>query len=246
MFDIVNLHNFGFTRAQVLIVGAHLDRLFIRDRAQPDTSFSLLVGDVNFRADDEQRFKVGRPLAPSSLWHSTQSGTHETLWKSFLSKWCELAQPFPTHFSSDSLSSSRLDRGWLSSPTNQILNLRISASTAGTPEEFEANRISDHCPVAYYISPRLPTGGTSLSIPRKICIDPFFLNVSPASPLQLIWSINFQRIFYDYIMLCYLRPRGGFETALCFYILLGTKMSGLLLTVFPEYCGDRITNLLRL
>ena len=93
IFDIVNLHNFGFTRAQVLIVGAHLDRLFIRDRAQPDTSFSLLVGDVNFRADDEQRYKVGRPLAPSSLWHSTQSGTHETLWKSFLSKWCELAQP---------------------------------------------------------------------------------------------------------------------------------------------------------
>ena len=80
IFDIINLHNYGFSANQVLHVGAHLDYLFTRDRAQPAACFSLWV---NFMADGEQRFKVGRPLAPSSLWHSTQSGTHEKLWKSF-------------------------------------------------------------------------------------------------------------------------------------------------------------------
>ena len=174
VFDLVNIHNYGLTKNQVLQVGLHLDALQSRDRAHPTACSSLAVGDLNFLADGEQRFKVGRPLAPSSLWRSHHSGTHSSLWKSFLSKWTELAQPFPTHFSSESCSSSRLDRGWSSSPVNQILNFRVSSSTVGTPEEFESARLSDHCPVAYCFSPWLPTGGTSFSIPRKVCMDPFF------------------------------------------------------------------------
>ena len=178
-FNIVNFHNFGLSAAQVHAVGRHCDSLLEYDRANPMSSFSFAVGDINFIAEDEQRFKVGRPLLPSSLWRSQHSGTHANIWKSFLSKWTELAQPFPTHFCVDSLTADRKDRGWTSAPANQILHLRISCSTVGTPEDFEAARLSDHCPVAYCFSPRLPTGAPSHSIPRKVCTDPFFAeNVS--------------------------------------------------------------------
>ena len=46
--NIMNLYNFGLTRGQELQADRFLRRVASADRADPSSSFSLLVGDVIF------------------------------------------------------------------------------------------------------------------------------------------------------------------------------------------------------
>ena len=62
-----NLHNYDLRRDQALAVGNWMERVMLKDRACPLSSFSIFTGDINFMADGEQKFKVGRRFVPGTL-----------------------------------------------------------------------------------------------------------------------------------------------------------------------------------
>jgi len=163
-------------------------KLAAEDRANPTANFSLLTGDFNFLAEGERRFTVGRPIAAANLSRPMPATAQPTHWKTILDNWTELAQPFPTHLTSNSFAGSRLDRGFTSAPANQILNLDISVSTVGTPEDYEASGLSDHCPTLYCFGIRMRKPSTTIPISRNICKDPSFpiYIASWADSIQLV------------------------------------------------------------
>ena len=185
---IINIHNYNLLKTQIQKIGAFLARIAAVDRTNPTENFSLLVGDFNFLAEGDHRFKIGRPALAANLSRPLPSYSHAKHWKTILDNWTELAQPFPTHIISNSESASRLDRGFTSAPANQILNIDISVATIGTPEGYEASGQSDHCPVAYTFGIRDLKPGTSRPIARNICKDPSFAiySASCAEAIKLV------------------------------------------------------------
>ncbi len=124
-----------------------LSRVF--DSDHPTSASSLLLGDMNFTADGERRFVAGRPssalssLSPSGS-SASPSNFFRTRWMSELSSWIEISQPFPTHFSVASETSSRIDRSWSTAKAAAILLLDVSSSINSTAEENWTKKLSDH------------------------------------------------------------------------------------------------------
>ena len=116
-------------------------------------SFELvfdITGDINFMADGEQKFKVGRRFVPGTLHLPLPTIFLQTLWESIFASWIEISQPLPTYMRSANNVGSRIDRGWTTAPASMLINFDVSSSTLGTPEDFAANRISDHAPLGVH------------------------------------------------------------------------------------------------
>jgi len=172
--NVVALHNFDLTLPQVNAVGRFLERASAEDLVDPLSRMSILVGDFNFLAEGEQRFRIGRPAPALSLARPMPVGTQQRRWMQVLSSWTELAQPLPTHYSASSQSASRIDRGWISCPSNQIVNMDISSSTVGAPEDYEAAGLSDHAPVVFIVTSRCFSPPRPRPLAKFICRDPKF------------------------------------------------------------------------
>jgi len=146
---ILNLHNYGLSGVQVDGIGQKLDEFFQGNAARPMEEFGILIGDLNFLAADERVFKVGHPPAVGAAGRPpSASGSHAKAWMSFLSRWTEVVQPFPTHFDVKGNTLSKLDRAFISCPSSQTLKLNIQCSVVGKPEECFSNYESDHAPLA--------------------------------------------------------------------------------------------------
>ena len=172
--DVGNLHNFDFSVQDVHKVGHHMNTLFDRDCAAPDSFFSILMGDINFDGEGGARFKAGRPISPPTLARPMPSGTRKGVWLPYLERWLEIMQPFPTHFSAIGQTGARLDRGWASSPPHQVLQMSVTSHVLGSPEDFEARGVSDHAPVAFIFCPKAHGRNQPRPIPRQVCRDPAF------------------------------------------------------------------------
>ena len=105
-----------------------------RDCAAPNESASLFIGDLNFMALGERRFKAGRPVAASLRVAPTTSSTFQNVWLKELKSWTEISQPFPTNYSASGNSCARIDRAFTTIPSSHLINLKVSSSVVGTPE----------------------------------------------------------------------------------------------------------------
>ena len=95
---ILNLHNYGFSGAQVAAVGVALDKCFADSVSKPKEEFGVLIGDYNFIAKDDRVFQVGSPpIAGASISAVYCSGSRQGQWMKHLASWTEVVQPFPTH-----------------------------------------------------------------------------------------------------------------------------------------------------
>ena len=146
--QILTVHNYGLTFSQVNDIGNMLDLSFETCQAQPYQFFSLLTGDFNFGARDDRNFKIGRPVEHSSLTPACTTGSRQLQWEKHLRRWCEIWQPFPTHYNSVGNSCNRLDRAFSACPKSLLLKLNVSHSVIGSPEAVFSRGESDHAPTA--------------------------------------------------------------------------------------------------
>ena len=94
--------------------------------------FGIQIGDLNFLAADDRVFKVGQaPAVGASGRPAYSAGSHAKAWMSFLSRWTEVVQPFPTHYDAKGNTLSKLDRAFISCPSSQTLKLNIQCSVVG-------------------------------------------------------------------------------------------------------------------
>ena len=96
-----------------------------RDAADPSSSFIVIVGDANLTPIGEPSRKVGSDATVCERPRLQSSSSLWSTWRTFMSEWIELCQPYPTHFSSKSLSCSNLDRCWVLSPASVLLHLQV-------------------------------------------------------------------------------------------------------------------------
>ena len=171
----MNLHNYGFSGVQVAAVGAALDIVFADSVSKPKEEFGVLIGDYNFMAKDDRVFQVGSPpIAGASISSVYCSGSRQGQWMKHLASWTEVAQPFPTHYSTEGNTVSKLDRAFLACPSSLLLKLRTFCSVVGTPEETFSSGLSDHAPISLgFGGCVLPTSKTP-PVPRWICKHPNF------------------------------------------------------------------------
>ncbi len=94
---IINVHNAALTFLGVRRVVEFLELSRIRDCASPMESSSLLIGDLNFMALGDRRFKAGRPVAASLRVPATTSSCFHNVWMRELKLWIEISQPVPTN-----------------------------------------------------------------------------------------------------------------------------------------------------
>ena len=139
-------------------------------KVNPSLSFGALVGDLNIKAQNEKSYKLGRKLEGSirdrgyinQFCHGHALG----VWRKLLQDWTEVVQPFPIHFCASSLRCSRIDRGWVSCPSNLLIKLQANSHVVGSPEELYA--VSDHAPFVIAFGKPVVNKG-SCSIPQFIC-----------------------------------------------------------------------------
>jgi len=174
LLRVINIHNAALNIGCVRRVVEFLIGARNSDGVDPLGSASILIGDLNLKAPGERRFKAGRPVAASLREHATTSSFFENLWMRELKCWIEISQPFPTNYSASGDSCARIDRVFTSIPTSHLLNLKVSSSVVGTPEDNEANCISDHAALEVSFSLHITQQSRSHTVPRHICKHPVF------------------------------------------------------------------------
>jgi len=171
---VVNVHNRSLTSEEVRRTCAILNSMRARDQRDPLKSLSILLGDLNFMAQGEPRFKAGRPAGSARGLPFSHGTTFQTAWNMELSHWVEITQPFPTHYSAFANSCGRIDRVWVTSPTAQLLNLRTASAVLSSPEDNEAKGISDHAAVEIVLANLGAADVKKKVISRHICKCPQF------------------------------------------------------------------------
>ncbi len=116
---VTNIHNFGLSLGQANRIRAHFEACRACAREDPANNFAITIGDINFMAPGERRFKAGVSVHDSVDAHRTPSSLHQRILQGELANWTELAQPFPTRFDAASSTSSRIDRGWVTSGSSR-------------------------------------------------------------------------------------------------------------------------------
>jgi hypothetical protein len=58
VLTVVNIHNYGYTRAQVKSLGSHLSHIAHNGKVNPLCCFGMCVGDFNIKAENEKSFKI--------------------------------------------------------------------------------------------------------------------------------------------------------------------------------------------
>ena len=188
-FTLINIHNANLSIFEVSQILDYLQRCRFWDIDHPTSSFTMLVGDLNFSAPGERRYVAGRPSSSLSSLSSTglsasAGPAHRGKLMQELALWIEMAQPFPTCYSPVSETSSRIDRGWVSATSAAILQLDVSSSVSISAEENYSGAISDHALVDFYFGPRrsasLNNGADTLPpIPSFISKHPYFGELVP-------------------------------------------------------------------
>ena len=79
-------------------------------------------------------------------------GAHRALWNSILNSLIELHQPHPTHFVAETLSLTRLDKGYTTTPGSLRIKMGIAASIVESADNLAYRGISDHSPVGFSCS----------------------------------------------------------------------------------------------
>ena len=128
----------------------------------------FLIGDFNFAARDDRVFKIGRPEAESRPATVGSSGIRQLQREKHLLRWCELWQPFPTHYNKVGNSCNRLDRAFVSCPKSLLLKLNVSHSVISNPESVFARGESDHAPTAVSFGRSVRSVASDPPIPRWI------------------------------------------------------------------------------
>ena len=171
---IINIHNSTLTILGVRKIVEFLEFSRNRDCATPMESASPLIGDMNFLALGERRFKAGRPVAASLRVAAATSSTFQNIWMRELKFWTEISQPFPTNFSASGDSCARIDRAFSTIPTSHLINMKVSSAVVGTPEDNEARCISDHAAFDVTFGLHQKQVSSANAIPRHICKHPIF------------------------------------------------------------------------
>ena len=94
--------------------------------------------------------------------------------ETFIDFLIEIVQPFPTHFCSASKSPSRIDRAWVGIPSSQLIFFNVSAKVIGTPEAYQAAKISDHSPLCISFGCKSKDVHSSPGNPvvEQVCLPP--------------------------------------------------------------------------
>ncbi len=96
----------------------------------------------------------------------------------FLSEWTEIVQPYPTHFDHKGNICARIDRGWVSCPSNLLIKLQLQSHVLGSPEEMFGSEISGHSSfvisIGVHPSASADTRPKAVMhyLPKFICKDP--------------------------------------------------------------------------
>ena len=178
-FTIVNIHNFGFTKKQVQLVGRCLASTASKVKEDPSRHFAVCIGDLNFAANFEKPFRVGENFASLSSALSPppvlpHSAVHANQWKSFLDHWTEITQPFPTYFNNRGPSLRRIDRVWTPIPNHLIIKLHVHSEVVTSPESLFAQGLSDHGPLLVTFGKKQFCGNSAQPIPKFVCKHPSY------------------------------------------------------------------------
>mgnify|MGYP000686098511 CR=1 FL=1 len=152
ILTVVNIHNYGLSPTEIHRIGNYLSESAQNVSISPVNQFSIFVGDLNIKAEDEKCFKAGRNLEgilARSASNPVFSGPHHNLWAPILSDWTELVQPFPTRYDPVSKTCSRIDRAFVFCPASMLLKLQTNTFVQSSPEDFYADEHSDHAPWRY-------------------------------------------------------------------------------------------------
>ena len=73
---LLNVHNFGLTRNDIMVIGNCVELCSVRDAASPQTSITFLVGDFNLRSVEDPPFRLGES---NSVTEHASMGSSRTL-----------------------------------------------------------------------------------------------------------------------------------------------------------------------
>ena len=172
-FNVVNAHNASLSLIGLRNICQFLEICRLGDFANPMYSASLLIGDMNFMAPGDRRFHAGRPMAANLGIGPSTSATFQHHWMRELKSWVEFAQPFPTNYSASGNSCARIDRSWGTIPPAHLVNLSVSSSVYGSPEDNEASMVSDHAGFDVTFSPLHRSGCRNIVL-KQICKQKYF------------------------------------------------------------------------
>ena len=147
---------------------------------------ALVAGDFNFSLDDDKRYSYHNPNNTTNS-HSTNNPFHKTIWMRILSKFLEIYNPSPTHYTAASATASRIDRIFLSTPSWHLSHVDPSATVTRNPRIMWREGLSDHAPVRLSLAPRSAIPKDEQPIQHHVLEHPFFAKA--LDDTLVLWNV---------------------------------------------------------
>ena len=138
----------------------HPQMSLVREKIQPlvdsgtadyGAAVTFVGGDWNFLAKGESRVMLHKPKDNKTLHNDYVF--FPNLWSDILRESIELQQWGLTHFDQSTMSTSRIDRLYISTPAWALANVNALGSTSTSPHNLYGEGVSDHAPVLYGLHP---------------------------------------------------------------------------------------------
>ena len=170
-----NVHNEKLTAIQTNKAARMLRQDVIDTDRDPVRHSVWCAGDWNFLAPGESQMSIASPVSCTSAADvGSTCSRYQQLWQAVLDLMVEFQQVAPTHFSPASLTCSRIDRIFTSTPGWIVTSVRTRASLCAQPRELHETGISDHAPVSASMTFRRQLPREKQPIPRHVAESAHF------------------------------------------------------------------------
>ena len=176
--SLYNLHVHDWFHLTVAAFVRDFGRDARRDKEDPCSHFTLLLGDLNIAPPEFKNQLVHAPAGTASPSRATAPAGSAAVLRALQAEATELTQQAPTHYDAKSSTSTCLDRCFTTLPPWALQACDIGMAVQGDPRSLSISSVSDHAPLMVSISAARPVPGAQRPIPHHIAYHPRFAEVA--------------------------------------------------------------------
>ena len=163
----------------MLAIERHIHKHILKAHSTPASFFCSLNGDMNLHPEDSPPRSLDKPnlvqsATSESLTASAPPRKFEARWKLIFDKLVEVKTEMFTHVNISSLTTSCIDRAFISISPSSTTVMQFLGGSIRTPMEWHAMNLSDHAPTYWSIAQVNRESSLPPKIPPYVCKSSFF------------------------------------------------------------------------
>ena len=186
--NVYNLHVHDWSRLIVAALVREFGRDARRDKEDPGSHITLILGDLNIAPPEFRNQLVHAPAGVATPSRATATAGPSAVLRALQAEATELTQQVPTHYDAKSSTSTCLDRCFTTLPPWALQLCDIGMAVQGDPRSLSISSVSDHAPLMVSVSAARPVSSAQRPIPHHIASHPRFAEVAELLLMLRAWN----------------------------------------------------------